>query len=67
MGHDGQIYEYPRDGDLEGSAAGAQLHTGIDDRAIFCYFKTNLQPETLKSELTDKHSTFLVNLMTDNN
>lgn len=40
---------------------------GITHKAFFCYFKVKLNAGTLKCELTEKHCSFLVNLMTDNN
>ena len=57
---DGSIVEYPRDprpGD----------YNGIFDRSLYVFFTCNLQPGTLKSDITEKQCTFLVNLMTDNN
>lgn len=46
---------------------GIQDPLGIDDRALFVFFTCNLQPETLKTVITERQCTFLVNLMTDNN
>ena len=54
---DGLIYEYQ----------GSRSKPGFDDRDIYCFFRTNLQPGTLKQDFTDRQTSFLVNLMTDNN
>ena len=62
MAMDGTIQEYPRD-----PRTGNTDYTGIDDRALFVFFTCNLQPGTLKSDISEKQCTFLVNLMTDNN
>lgn len=43
------------------------IEKGITYKAFFCYFRVNLSPGTLKSELSEKDCNFLVNLMTDNN
>jgi len=40
---------------------------GLDEQAIFCYFKLKLQHGTLKSELTERQCSFLINLMSDTN
>ena len=40
LGHDGQYYEYPMH--PGGEDFGAEQGLGIDDRAIFCYFRTTL-------------------------
>ena len=62
MAWDGSILEFPKD-----PRPGATDWTGIDDRSLFVFFTCNLQPATLKSEISEKQCTFLVNLMTDNN
>ena len=51
---DGSLKEFPK-----------TKAKGIDDLQIFSFFKSNLQPGTLKQELTARHAAFLVNLMTD--
>lgn len=38
---------------------------GVDDRALHCFLQVGLQEGTLKTELTDKDCTFLVNLAND--
>ena len=60
---DGTIREYP----IESVRNGEPDVLGIDDRGLFVFFTCNLQPETLKTVITEKQCTFLVNLMTDNN
>lgn len=40
---------------------------GVDDRALHCFLQAGLQEGTLKTELTDKDCTFLVNLINDDN
>lgn len=62
MAMDGTIQEYPRDPRQTGTD-----YVGIDDRSLFVFFTCNLQPDTLKSDISEKQCTFLVNLMTDNN
>ena len=62
MAMDGSIQEYPRD-----PRAGATDYTGVDDRSLYVFFTCNLQPATLKSDISEKQCTFLINLMTDNN
>ena len=62
MAMDGSIQEYPRD-----PRAGGTDYTGIDDRSLYVFFTCNLQPATLKSDISERQCTFLVNLMTDNN
>ena len=59
---DGSIVEYPRD-----PRQGGDDYTGIFDRSLFVFFTCNLQPGTLKSDISEKQCTFLINLMTDNN
>lgn len=61
--HDGTVKEYPRDS----VGPGETDYMGIDDRSLFVFFTCNLQPDTLKSDISEKQCTFLVNLMTDNN
>ena len=39
----------------------------IDDRALFCFFKKQFQPETLDSEIHDSECKFLVKLMDSKN
>ena len=60
---DGSIREYP----IENPSRGEQDILGINDRALFVFFTCNLQPDTLKTEISEKQCGFLVNLMTDNN
>ena len=62
MAADGNVEEYPRD-----PRQGADEYGGIMDRSLYVFFTCNLQPGTLKSEISEKQCTFLVNLMTDNN
>lgn len=62
IGIDGTMKEFPVE-----SRRGVIDQLGIDDRALFVFFTYNLQPETLKSQITEKQCTFLVNLMSDNN
>lgn len=62
MAMDGSIQEYPRD-----PRQGATDYTGVDDRSLYVFFTCNLQPATLKSDISEKQCTFLINLMTDNN
>lgn len=57
------MYEFPKNP----RASQSGQNRGIDDHSIYCFFKLNLQPGTLKQDLTDKQCSFLVNLMTDNN
>lgn len=40
---------------------------GVNDRALHCFLQVGLQEGTLKTELTDKDCTFLVNLINDEN
>ena len=63
LASDGNIREYPRETDKRDD----REVFGIDDRALFVFFTCNLQPDTLKTIITEKQCTFLVNIMTDNN
>lgn len=54
------MYEFPKNPRKDDS-------NNFDDHSIFCFFKINLQADTLKQDFTDKQCSFLVNLMTDNN
>jgi hypothetical protein len=40
---------------------------GVNDKALNCFLQVGLQEGTLKTELTDKDCTFLVNLINDQN
>jgi len=40
---------------------------GVNDRGLHCFLQVGLQEGTLKTELTDKDCTFLVNLINDEN
>lgn len=61
--HEGQIQECAVDSRRELE----ELERGITFKAFFGFFRSNLNPGTLKSELTEKQCSFLVNIMTDNN
>jgi hypothetical protein len=39
----------------------------IDDRAIFCFFKKQYQPETLEGDIHDSECKFLVKIMDSRN
>ena len=47
---DGNIREYPRENIRNGEVDAL----GIDDRALFVFFTCNLQPDTLKTDITEK-------------
>jgi hypothetical protein len=64
LGSDGIMHEFPKH---PRSSENRNVPRVLDDRAIFCYFRLNLQAETLMADFTDKQCTFLINLMTDNN
>jgi hypothetical protein len=40
---------------------------GIDDRSMYCFLQAGLAEGTLRTELTDKDCTFLVNLIVQDN
>ena len=64
IAHDGTIQEYPAQ---SSRPHGEPDCLGIDDRALELFFRHTLQADTLKSNITDRQCTFLVNIMTDNN
>lgn len=41
--------------------------SGIDDKAIFCFFKKAFQPELLEVDISDSESKFLVKIMDTQN
>ena len=63
LNHEGQMQEFEPDSHRELQ----ELERGITFKAFYSYFRTNLSPGTLKSELTEQQCNFLVNIMTDNN
>ena len=52
--------------DQNGDEGGVDFD-GLDDRALHCFLQVGLASGTLKTELTDKDCTFLVNLINEEN
>jgi len=53
-------------GQQEEEEGGADVE-GVDDKAIGCFLEAGLQSGTLRTELTPKECTFLVNLINQAN